>query len=86
MSTPTIPLAAQGWRSRALCAGDDTELWFPVGSGDADPRAKAVCQMCRVRTDCLEYALATGQAGYWGGMTEDERKAERRRRQRRAAA
>ena len=79
-------LAGQGWRSRALCDGGDTDLWFPVGDRPADPYAKATCDVCRVRIDCLEFALATGQQGVWGGLTEDERKAERRRRQRRGAA
>ena len=81
-----IPLAEQGWRSRALCDGADTDLWFPLGGGDADPYAKATCDVCPVSRDCLEFALATGQQGVWGGLTEDERKAERRRRQRRGAA
>lgn len=86
MSTPTIPLAAQSWRSRALCDGDDTERWFPVGGGDADPYVKAVCAACPVRGECLDFAIATRQCGVWGGMTEAERYAERRRRQRRGAA
>ena len=81
-----IPIAAQSWREQAQCDGEDTDLWFPPGTGDADPYAKATCDVCPVSRDCLEFALATGQQGVWGGLTEDERKAERRRRQRRGAA
>ena len=56
----------------------DPELFFPVGArgpaaGEVD-RAKAVCADCRVRRQCLQYALATHQMhGVWGGTTEEER-------------
>jgi WhiB family redox-sensing transcriptional regulator len=65
------------WRS-AACREMDPELFFPVGArgpgaGETD-RAKAVCANCRVRRQCLQYALATHQMhGVWGGTTEDER-------------
>ncbi|HVX08801.1 WhiB family transcriptional regulator, partial [Humibacter sp.] len=33
-----------------------------------------------VATDCLQWAMETGQdAGIWGGLTEDERRALKRR-------
>ena len=36
--------------------------------------AKAVCAGCRVRYECLAFALRTHQAhGIWGGLTEQER-------------
>jgi len=38
--------------------------------------AKAICAICRVRRECLTFALRTGQHhGIWGGTTEDERAA-----------
>jgi len=40
--------------------------------------AKAVCFGCAVRAACLSYALATGQAGIWGGTTQEERHVIRR--------
>ena len=40
--------------------------------------AKAVCFRCAVRGACLSYALATGPAGIWGGITQEERDAMRR--------
>lgn len=86
----TIPLAAQSWPDRAACRDQDTELWFPVSpTGPPDRHAVATCAGCEVRLECLEFALANpkmASCGYWGGLTEDERKAERRRRQRRGAA
>jgi WhiB family transcriptional regulator, redox-sensing transcriptional regulator len=77
------------WRG-AACLDEDPELFFPIGNtGDAllqIAEAKAVCRGCPVLEKCLSWALETGQdAGVWGGLSEDERRAERRRRTRRAA-
>lgn len=68
------------WRHRAACRRTDPELFFPVGtSGPAvlqAATAKAVCHGCPVASACLTWALETGQdAGIWGGMSEDERRA-----------
>ena len=42
-----------------------------------------VCNRCPVTSQCLAWALETGQdAGVWGGMSEDERRALKRRRNR----
>lgn len=83
-------LATADWPSRAACAGMDTELFFPSGPGvPADPEAKAACATCPVRSECLGFALdhpRRASHGIWGGMTEDERTAERRRRARRRVA
>lgn len=72
------------WRHRAGCRDEDPELFFPVGnSGPAllqIAEAKTVCRRCPVISDCLTWALDTGQdAGVWGGMSEDERRALKRR-------
>jgi WhiB family redox-sensing transcriptional regulator len=77
------------WVHRARCRDEDPELFFPIGStGPAATQvdaAKAVCARCEVVTECLEWALATGQdAGVWGGMAEEERRALRRARRREA--
>ena len=75
------------WRSRAACLDEDPELFFPVGStGPAvvqTEQAKAICRRCPVIDECLEFALETKQdTGVWGGMSEDERRALRRRKAR----
>jgi WhiB family transcriptional regulator, redox-sensing transcriptional regulator len=72
------------WRHKAECRTEDPELFFPIGtSGPALAQiaeAKAVCRRCPVRRECLAWALASGQdAGIWGGLTEDERRALKRR-------
>ncbi len=72
------------WRHRALCREQDPELFFPIGTtGPAASQvdeAKAVCGRCPVVEPCLAWALETGQdAGVWGGTSEDERRALKRR-------
>jgi WhiB family transcriptional regulator, redox-sensing transcriptional regulator len=76
------------WVHRARCKDEDPELFFPVGVTEPAisqiRAAKEVCSRCPVRLDCLEWALSTAQdAGVWGGLSEDERRALRlaRRRQ-----
>jgi WhiB family redox-sensing transcriptional regulator len=76
-----------GWRQRAACLESDPEIFFPVGvTGPAleqIAQAKSICASCEVRTQCLDWALATHQnAGVWGGMTEDERREQRIHRRR----
>jgi WhiB family redox-sensing transcriptional regulator len=72
------------WQHRAACRDEDPELFFPIGnSGPAllkIEEAKSVCRQCPVREQCLQWALETGQdAGIWGGLSEDERRATKRR-------
>ena len=81
------------WRHEAACRDEDPELFFPIGNtGPAlmqIEEAKAVCRRCSVVDTCLAWALESGQdAGVWGGLSEDERRALKRRnaRARRAAA
>jgi len=74
-----------GWKSMAACVGMDQAIFYPDSWAEgAVRRAKKVCERCIVRTSCGEYALAhEGPEGIWGGMTPDERRSERLRRDRR---
>ena len=68
------------WRNRAACLEEEPEMFFPIGStGPARlqiKEAKAVCRHCEVVDTCLEWAMESGQdAGVWGGMSADERRA-----------
>ena len=74
----------EDWRHRAACLDEEPELFFPTGNtGPAlwqIEEAKRVCRTCEVREQCLTGALETGQDhGIWGGMSEDERRALKRR-------
>jgi WhiB family redox-sensing transcriptional regulator len=79
-----------GWMSRGACRQADPELFFPVsvtGSGVRQAEvAKAVCDRCAVRANCLSYALEIMPEGIWGGTTPEERQAARRSSGRRARA
>ena len=67
------------WASRASCRKADPDALFVQGA--AQNRAKAICQGCSVRTECLADALDNQtEYGVWGGMTERERRALLRRR------
>ncbi|MCZ0983757.1 WhiB family transcriptional regulator [Streptomyces diastatochromogenes] len=72
------------WRHNAVCREEDPELFFPIGNtGPAllqIEEAKAVCRRCPVMGQCLQWALESGQDdGVWGGLSEDERRAMKRR-------
>lgn len=72
------------WRTNAACRDTDPELFFPVGTTgpavDQIASAKEVCVGCLARDDCLDFAIFTNQdSGVWGGTTEEERRAIRRR-------
>jgi WhiB family redox-sensing transcriptional regulator len=72
------------WQRYAACLGHDPELFFPIGeAGPARTQvdeAKAVCAGCPVRCLCLEWSLLAGiNYGVWGGMSETERLALKRR-------
>ncbi len=81
------------WQDRAACAGMDVLLFF---GPDGEPRrereireakARAVCASCPVQAQCLDYALENSiLRGIWGGLNEEERARERRRRARRPDA
>ena len=65
----------------AACQGSDTAVFFPVSDTFAG-EAKAICETCPVRAECLEYAIGTRQPdGVWGGLTAVERHRVIRRRQ-----
>jgi WhiB family redox-sensing transcriptional regulator len=72
------------WHDRAACLSVDPELFFPIGNtGPALLQvedAKAVCRGCEVIETCLGWAVDSGQdSGVWGGLSEDERRALKRR-------
>ena len=76
------PGLARDWKNVAACAGYPDSLFFPsqdATQGQID-KAKAICSVCEVNEQCMEYALETNQrAGIWGGTTEDERRSLRRK-------
>jgi WhiB family redox-sensing transcriptional regulator len=81
---------ATDWRADSACLGAEPDLFFPIAVGEAAStqiaRALRICDGCRVRQQCLEFAMRTGEShGIWGGTTPDDRVRARRARTRRAA-
>jgi WhiB family redox-sensing transcriptional regulator len=83
--------ALLGWQDQAACRHVDVNLFFPDDLPTSEQEAAwqttaAVCAGCPVRPACLEYADRRDERhGTWGGLTEDERRLAKRRRQRAAA-
>lgn len=65
--------ARMTWQEEGSCRGVDPEVFFPI-SDDEAWRAKEICTVCAVKTDCLAYSLQNRERyGVWGGVTERER-------------
>jgi hypothetical protein len=66
------------WRDAGACHNEDSELFFPLGTGGQwaaqIEQAKAVCRRCPSVDACLTFALDEKiPSGIFGGLTEDER-------------
>ena len=73
---------ATEWRESGACLTADPDLFFPagaVGARQAD-KARRICAGCRVRRECLQFAMDAGEEyGVWGGTTPEERRRARRK-------
>lgn len=76
------------WRKDAECLNLDPDIFYPhfkqydhVHNAIVAQPALEICKNCRVREDCLEFALAIQEKqGIWGGMTPAQRQRARRQR------
>ena len=70
------------WRVDAQCRQKNAVYFFPPAhferKGEKDSRegaARALCGACKVREQCLDYALTAREPhGIWGGLNELERR------------
>jgi WhiB family redox-sensing transcriptional regulator len=63
------------WMASAVCAQVDPALFF-IKKGGTARHAKAICAVCPVVAECLEYAMEFdehGGYGIFGGLTAKER-------------
>lgn len=68
------------WAERGACREEPADLFF-IDVGGTAGRAREICGGCEVRNDCAEYALRyPAIRGFWGGLSDQERKKERSRR------
>jgi WhiB family transcriptional regulator, redox-sensing transcriptional regulator len=76
---PRDPTPPAMWQERAACFGIEPDTFFPVTEEEAGP-ALTYCGSCRIREECLAWALKNGERyGVWGGMTEQQRRRIQRR-------
>jgi len=62
----------------ASCIGVNTEMFFPIENArkyEAEDFLIQICEGCIVLEACREYALHVNEQGFWGGLTEMQRKA-----------
>lgn len=70
------------WQLRARCRDNFSHLFFPSSTFERkderetrERRAQAICRVCVVQQECLDYALSIKEPyGIWGGHTEVERR------------
>lgn len=94
MNRPAASTTAGLWWGQAACRGLPSDWFVPLGDPfddpgeepwDPDPRAKAFCDACPVRVECLAFALARPEErGTWGGLSWHQRRQAKRIRRRQA--
>ena len=73
-------LTREDWAGRAACRGM-THIFFspaaerPQTRARREERARAVCFGCPVMVECREFARTHHEYGFWGGESEDDRRA-----------
>lgn len=86
-SHKTPGVTGLAWQHNAACVNEPTGSFFPTTAAEeaaTQGRVAELCGPCPVRAQCLDYSLAMPEKyGYWGGLGEEERAEERRRRIRR---
>jgi hypothetical protein len=89
-----IPVADKFFpEGRAACTGHNTEMWFPDYTVNKEAKtkrelvakrneniaaAKAICETCEIKQECLMWSLKYEPFGIWGGRDERERFWDRR--------
>ena len=74
------------WFENGMCKGQPQEWWYPKDMNSRESRklmvqAKILCGICKVREQCLLFALENEEVfGIWGGKTPVERGVSRRMR------
>ncbi len=72
----------ESWQQHSACRGPNAVVFFPPNhferkeeKATREHEAKAICGLCPVWRQCLQYALEIReQHGIWGGKTELERR------------
>ena len=65
------------WMRHRNCSKAETNVFFSDPDKVEEVRAaKAICRECKVRKECLAFAITHREkGGVWGGMSEKDRRA-----------
>ncbi|MDA8277799.1 MAG: WhiB family transcriptional regulator [Actinomycetota bacterium] len=62
------------WAAEAACRGSKGSLFYSDCETE-ERKAKAICSLCCVRIQCLEFALSSREPdGIWGGLNPRQRR------------
>jgi WhiB family redox-sensing transcriptional regulator len=84
-------LRRRSWRDEAACRGVSVDVFYGYEGEPAVDRiarekvAKACCAVCPVKQECFDEAIAGNEAGFWGGMSQNQRKRGKRIRKKASA-
>lgn len=71
---PSVLPPRPAWTADALCKEYPEVNFFP-DRGQTTAAAKAICERCSVRDECLQEALDRGEThGVWGGTSYRDRR------------
>lgn len=64
---------------RASCRGIDTDLFYEHKTGLEEMgltinHLRRICMSCPIQRDCLTIGVAHEPFGFWGGLSEEERR------------
>ncbi len=63
------------WMEQAACRGLNTRRFFPAQGESITSLVRETCDVCPVRSECLDYAERTNtRSGIWGGLGERSRR------------
>lgn len=71
-------IPAEDWRADANCKEIPTDIFFPERGEEIPDVVREVCAACTVRMQCLDFAVANKEPGFWGGTAERTRRKLRR--------
>ena len=75
---PAMASEHQTWRDKAKCKDlplEEVDRLFFVGRGGKTTRGKSFCADCKVKVQCLNFAIYYGEEGIWGGLHDNDRQA-----------
>ena len=69
------------WQEKAACRGELTAVFYlgEFENPEYMNRLRLFCEKCPVLEECQAHAIRWEAFGFWGGQTESERQAHRRR-------